>query len=310
VAEQPNRSHGGSRRRRPDRDSLVTPLRPFTCPRRLRPSYRARRAGRPDLGASRRGRPIGDRRGAPGPGCRPVPSGPCAYVRDDAAAITDLGFDLAVAQLQTSQPAAALATVRETQAELVRRGTAPIVELKLVEAIALYRIGQLTTADMAAAQVEAGSEAEPSVRASSSFLRGLIADDRGDIVGLERALRTVAVAPGRQQQADAAELSARLALRQGDVVYARAEAERAADLRRDLLDYHPLARNLALSARAAELANDTPTAADLYLRAGRTALAQNDRDSALRWLRQAIALSQDPDLRQAARSALSAVQGR
>jgi tetratricopeptide (TPR) repeat protein len=233
-----------------------------------------------------------------------------AYVRDDAAAITDLGFDLAVAQLQTSQPAAALATVRETQAELVRRGTAPIVELKLVEAIALYRIGQLTTADTAAAQVEAGSEAEPSVRASSSFLRGLIADDRGDIVGLERALRTVAVAPGRQQQADAAELSARLALRQGDVVYARAEAERAADLRRDLLDYHSLARNLALSARAAELANDTPTAADLYLRAGRTALAQNDRDSALRWLRQAIALSQDPDLTQAARSALSAVQGR
>jgi tetratricopeptide (TPR) repeat protein len=230
-----------------------------------------------------------------------------ARMRDDAAAISDLGFDLAVAQLQSSQPAAALATVQDTQAELVRRGTVPIVALKLVEAIALYRIGLPTAADPTAAEVEASDDPESSARAS--FLRGLIADDRGDAVGLEHALSAIPVTLGPEHQADAVELSARLALRRGHMVRARAEAERAANLRRNLMDYHSMARCLALAARAAELADDTPAAADLYLRAGRSAAAQNDRDSAKRWLRRAIALSRDPALSRAARSALTAVEG-
>ena len=138
-------------------------------------------------------------------------------------------------------------------------------------------------------------------------MRGLIADDRGDTAGIERALSAIAVTLGPEQQADAAELSARLALRQGDIVGARAEALRASSLRRDLLDYHSMARSLALAARAAELADDTPNAADLYFRAGRTAAAENDADSAKRWLRLAIALSRDPSLTQDAHSALTTV---
>jgi tetratricopeptide (TPR) repeat protein len=229
-----------------------------------------------------------------------------AHERDDAAAIGDLGFDLAVAQLQSSQPAAALITARETQEELTRRGTVPIVALKLVEAIALYRIGQTTAADAAATQVEVGGEAETSARAS--FLRGLIADDRGDSVGLERALKAVSLTPGPEHEADSTELSARLALRRGEIVRARTEAERAVNLRQDVLDYHSLARSLALVARAAELADDASAAADLYFRAGRSAAAQKDEDSAKRWLLQAIALSRDPALTKAARSALTAVE--
>jgi hypothetical protein len=231
-----------------------------------------------------------------------------ARVRDDAAAIGDLGFNLAVAQLQSGQPAAALATVQETQAELIRRGTAPIIALSLVQAIALYRIGRSTAADAAAARVEASAEAETSARAS--FLRGLIADGRGDAVGLERALSAIPVTLGPEHRADALELSARLALRRGDIARARAEAERAIDLRRNVLDYHSLARCLALAARAAELADDRPSATDLYLRAGRTAAAQNDGDSAKLWLRQAIALSRDPALTRAAQSAFSATERR
>lgn len=126
--------------------------------------------------------------------------------------------------------------------------------MKLVEAIALYRIGALTVADATAIQVEGGGEAKASARAS--FLRALIADDR-DTAGLERELSAIVVTLGPEQQADAAELSARIALRQGDVVRARAEALRASDLRRDLLDYHSLAGSLALAARAAEPADDT-----------------------------------------------------
>jgi hypothetical protein len=78
---------------------------------------------------------------------------------------------------------------------------------------------------------------------------------------------------------------------------------------RDLLDYHSLARSLALAARAAELTDDTPSAAELYFRAGRTAAAQNDTDSANRWLGQAIALSRDPSLTRDARSTLTTVGG-
>ena len=230
-----------------------------------------------------------------------------ARIRDDAEAIGDLSFDLAVAQLRSNQPTAALATARATQAELIRRGTVPIMALKLAEAIALYRIGLLNEADAAAGQVEASGGAE--IRARASFLRGLIADDYGDAVALERALRAIPVALGPEQQADAAELSARLALRQGDNVRARAEAERAVNLRRDLRDYHSLARGLALSAHAAERAGDIATAADLYLRAGRSALAQHDKGSAMRWLRQAIALSRDPALSEAARLALAVTEG-
>jgi hypothetical protein len=81
----------------------------------------------------------------------------------------------------------------------------------------------------------------------------LIADDRADMAGLQAAWARIAGAREPEHQGDAAELAARLALRQGDPARARAEAERAADIRRTLLDYRSLARSLALAARAAAL---------------------------------------------------------
>ena len=83
------------------------------------------------------------------------------------------------------------------------------------------------------------------------------------------------------------------------------EAEQAVEKRRDLLDYRSLARDLALTAKAAEEAGDSAAAADLYYRAGRSA-AGEDKPAAKRWLTHAIALSRDPLLTQAARSVLAA----
>jgi tetratricopeptide (TPR) repeat protein len=231
-----------------------------------------------------------------------------ARERDDAAAIADLGFDLAVAELQANQPDAALKTANETEAELTRRGVAPVAALQLAEAVALYRTGQPATADKLAAQVESADD--PDAAARGAFLRGLIADDAGNIGGLKTALGKITGVPGAEHQADAAELSARLALRGGDARRARSEAEQAADLRRDLLDYRSLARSLALAARAAELSGEIPAAADLYLRAGRTAAAQGDMPSAKIWLTQAISLSHDPTLKQAAQSVLATLKNR
>lgn len=226
-----------------------------------------------------------------------------AHERDDAAAIADLGFDLAVAELQASQPDAALQTARETEAELIRRGSPLPPALQLAEAIALYRSGQPVAADRLAVQVETAGDYDAAARAA--FLRGLIADDSGNFDGLRAALSRITGVAGAEHQADADELSARLALRNGDPRRARAAAEQAVEKRRDLLDYRSLARDLALTARAAEEAGDSAAAADLYYRAGRSA-AKEDKPAAKRWLTHAITLSRDPLLTKAVRSVLAA----
>jgi len=233
-----------------------------------------------------------------------------ARERDDPEAIGDFGFNLAVAQLHAGQPEAALVTVREVEAELMRRSTNPgaaaLAVLRLAEAIALYRTDQLAAADAVATRLETNSDA---ASARATFLRGLIADDRADVAGLQAAWARIAAAQEPEHRADAAELAARLALHRGDPAQARAEAEQAADIRRTLLDYRSLARSLALAAKGAAMAGDYAAAADLYLRAGRGAAAQNDKLSAKRWLNQALSLSRDPMLTRSARAALTNLDG-
>src|SRR5262249_53703848 len=66
-----------------------------------------------------------------------------AQARDDLAAIGDLGYNLAVAELEANLPDKALQTARATAEELKRRGSAAFPALVLVEATALYRTGDL-----------------------------------------------------------------------------------------------------------------------------------------------------------------------
>jgi tetratricopeptide (TPR) repeat protein len=226
-----------------------------------------------------------------------------ARARDDATAIGDLGFNLAVAELSARQPDAALRTAREVSAELRRRSVPPPDSLELAEAIALYRIGRAAEADSAAARIE--TKAEPETAARAAFLRGLIADADGNTATLQQAHAKVAAATGGEALADESELAARLALRSGDPRLARATAEQAVAMRRDLLDYRGVSRCLALAALAAEQAGDVPSAADLYLRAGRGAADQKEQTLARKWLSRAIILGQDPALLASARSALA-----
>src|SRR2546429_311834 len=69
-------------------------------------------------------------------------------------------------------------------------------------------------------------------------------------------------------KADQLELDGRQALLRGDASAAKAALLAAADLRRAALDYAGMARVLALAGAAA---GSGPDAADLYLRAGRSA---------------------------------------
>jgi predicted ATPase len=55
---------------------------------------------------------------------------------------------------------------------------------------------------------------------------------------------------------------------------------------------------------AAERSGDREPAADLYLRAGRSAAAQSDADAARPWLEKALSLTRDADTEQAAKATL------
>jgi tetratricopeptide (TPR) repeat protein len=221
-----------------------------------------------------------------------------AQARDDLAAIGDLGYNLAVAELDSDHPGRALQVARSTEQELRRRGTTAFPALLLVEATALYRTGDLAAADKLARQAAAGSDKQAAARAT--FLSGLIADDRGDEAGLAGAADALSNATDPSLQADAAELAARMALSRGDQAGARRAAERAVTLRQQTLDYRGLARALALDGEAAKRAGDAKAASDLYLRAGRSAAAQGDATSARRWLKEAASLATEESVRSAA----------
>ena len=227
-----------------------------------------------------------------------------AQARDDIKAIGDLGFNLAVAQLNANAPGKALTVARTTRRELERRNLEPFPALLLVEAMALYRTGATTDADTTAARAVAGAAADPDAAARATFLRGLIADERGDESGLAAAVATLKPATSPALRADAMELAARLSLRRADPTGARNLAGQAADLRRESLDYRGLARCLALQGEAARRGGDAMAAADLFLRAGRSAVAQGDVTLAKPWLRKAAALAKGQSVGNAARDLL------
>lgn len=203
-----------------------------------------------------------------------------ARTRDDAGAIADAGFNLATAELRAGRPREALETVDELRAELARRGVID-PEFDLITATALFRLNDLAAADGTLARLTAG---KPSLANAAWFLRGLIADARRDRTGLQQAFAALTVAA---DPADVAELQARLS-------QSTSLALHAADLRRDGLDYRGMARALALAAR---LSSDAATAADLYLRAGRSAAAQGDTAQARVWLNAARQRAPDTALR-------------
>ncbi|GBQ81406.1 hypothetical protein AA13595_0628 [Gluconacetobacter johannae DSM 13595] len=200
-------------------------------------------------------------------------AGTRALARDDAGAIGDAGYNLAVVQLAQDRPADALSTVAATRAALAVRGRdGGDAELDLVQAAALHRLSR----DAEAAPLAAGAMdvADPGVAEQASLLTGLIADARGDRATLSAAAGRLAhtrPVPDKWQ-ADEDELRARLLLT-ADPGQARQLAQHAADLRRRMVDYRGMARALTVAARAAGLAGDASGAAALSLRATQSARA-------------------------------------
>ncbi len=199
-----------------------------------------------------------------------------AYERDDAAAIGDVGYNLAVAQLRAGVATDSARTVREIRAELDRRRKSPPAELILVQAAAAYRLGAADEALAAAQEVLAQSPLDRETASRAWYLRGAVLADRGDAQGLAQALAAIPPSSQPDQEGDRLELSGRAALLAGATDRAARDLEQASDQRRLALDYRGMARALSLAGEAVERQGRTGDAAVLFLRAGRSALLQGD----------------------------------
>jgi tetratricopeptide (TPR) repeat protein len=210
-----------------------------------------------------------------------------AYVRDDTPAIADTVHDLAVVELRRGSAEKALALARGSRQAMTRRGAGDDAGLLLIEAVALYRLGRHGEALTAASRAASVEGASPGVIHGTIFVRGLIAADGGDAAGVQAAIADMGEPAGVQDRADRRELDARLALLLFDGETALTAAMAAADLRREGRDYHGLDRTLAVGALAAHTLGRNTEAADLYLRAGRSAALQGHGDAARPWLMRA-----------------------
>ena len=224
-------------------------------------------------------------------------------------AIGDVGYNLAVAQLADHDAAAALHTALRTRDALAARSLPAFAELDLVQSAALHRLGRDSDADALAARAQA-TAADPATIARASYIRGLIADARGDAAGISDALAWFSrlKAVSSDGEADRDDLTARLDLLRGRYRDAAAHAERAAATHRAQLDYPAMADTLALAAEAMQRAGSPQEAADLYLQAGASAAARGDAVSARHWLAQAMRPGINPATRRAAQDTLATLQ--
>jgi tetratricopeptide (TPR) repeat protein len=214
-----------------------------------------------------------------------------AYERDDASAIADMSYNLALAQMKAGDSKGALATVRDARGDLERRRAAVPGELFLVQAAAAYRLGDFATADAAAQEALNHPSKDPDMAARAWFIRGLVAAQRGDGAGLSQAIAALPPAKAADLQADRDELLGRAALLAGQASDALGLFEKSAASRQQALDYRGMARALALAGDAALRLGRTADAADFFLRAGRSAILQADNPTALPLLKRAEELA-------------------
>lgn len=209
-----------------------------------------------------------------------------AYARDDLEAIADLAASLAAAELRLGNAEAARDTAAAARAEVNRRGGTMPAELPLAEAAARWRLGDAAGARALTAAITAGEAA-----ARARFIEGLIAADAGDGVALAAARSALPSTEVPDLLADRLELDGRAALLAGDAAAARSALLRAAGHRQEARDYPGMARALALAGGAAAREGRIAEAADLALRAGRSAAVNGDARAAREWLDQAVRLA-------------------
>jgi tetratricopeptide (TPR) repeat protein len=232
-----------------------------------------------------------------------------AYLRDDLAAIIDARYNLAVCLTRLHADRQALALMIQTREELSRAGRPIPADIQLLEATILYRQGRSPEAWQFTEDILQSTDAvSPAVQDKTHFLRGLIANERGDRAALGVAIAALAQSGAPVIRADREELIGHLALSEGRWDAAAAAFDEAAALRRQTLDYRGMVIALAKAGEAWERAGRPLAASRRYLRAGQSSALQGNADQAHSWLTRAVQLAElggDDNIAQEARQQLA-----
>ena len=235
-----------------------------------------------------------------------------AYLSDDRMAIVDAQYNLAVCMLDLRSYDKALVWVHQAQNELVRGEESVTTDILLLEATILYRTGKLDDAWQITDQILLPSnQPAEAVESKTHFLRGLIADKRGDTNQLRKERNALNSFSDPGLKADLEELSGRLAMAENDWDAAIQAFDSSARRRREKLDYRKMAQALALAAGACDQAGKPSNASKRYFRAGRSAVRQGNNQDAIKWLERAEQLAGqagDESLKQEARAYLKSLQ--
>lgn len=215
-----------------------------------------------------------------------------AYLRDDRQAVVDAQYNLAVCMLGLRSYDKALERVHQAQNELVRGEQSITADILLLEAAILFRTGKPDKAWQITDQILSASKRPPgAVESKTHFLRGLMADQRGDTGQLSREIEALAKSDNPGRQAEREELTGRLARAEGNWEAAIKAFDLTVRLRRENLNYGEMSQALALAADACQRAGKPSEAAKRYFWAGRSAVQQGNNQDAIKWLNSAVQLA-------------------
>ncbi len=216
-----------------------------------------------------------------------------AYLRDDLTAAIDAKYNLALCLTLLQFDREALELVKQAVEELTAAGRPVPPDILLLKATIRYRLGQSQAAWQLTEDIFNGTKAISSeVQSKTRFLRGLIANDRGDTAILSTEISALAKSDSPVVRADREELIGHLAMMERRWNEAVLAFDEAAALRRQVLDYRGMVKVLAKAGEASERAGRLVPASRRYLRAGQSAALQGDKDKARMWLNRAAKLAE------------------
>ena len=217
-----------------------------------------------------------------------------AYLRDDLAAAIDAKYNLALCLTRLQSDDEALELVEQAREELIRADQQIAPDIILLEATIRYRLGQSQEAWQLTEGILKDSDNIPSaVIKSTRYLRGLIANDRGDPATLRTEITAIGKPASPVVRADLQELIGLLALMERRWNEAVLAFDEAAALRRQMLDYRGMVKVLAKGGEASERAGRLVPASRRYLRAGQSAALQGKLVQARMWLTRAARLAEE-----------------
>ena len=131
-----------------------------------------------------------------------------AILRDDLEAIIDARYNLALCLTLLDSDREAFLLVKQAREELSRAGLPVPADILLLEATILYRLGNSTEAWQLTEEILSGTDAQPSAaRSKAHFLRGLIANERSDLLKLREEITALVGSDSPVIRADREELA-------------------------------------------------------------------------------------------------------